>query len=204
MPRPAILGPFGELDLGDQPRPHPGGCTLVLRPGRRRGSRPIWSRTRMRRRRMARRQASPALAARSISASVPFASSRACYRPRDLRVELIRVLPRVGFRSERRRPDFTERSLLVMSRSVAKASRRALGHRPALENAVDLQPEIVMQMRCPMFLHHKDVPPAGASRPALRLRRRAEITFLPVGRQQIRRPCNNVALRMSNTARIVG
>ena len=96
-----------------------------------------------------------------------------------------------------------ERVILDLDRQplVMRIERGPLGDRPGFEDAVELQPQIVMQARCVMLLDHeppllrrRDLDVAGG------LRRLAEIALLPVRAEFLQRhgqtstntaPCGN-------------
>ncbi len=85
-----------------------------------------------------------------------------------------------------------QRMVLDMDRQalLARNQARPLGHGPALEHPIHLQPQIVMQPAGGVFLDDEAVASGGLCPFAARLRRRLEITFFAVGGE-----CHQLALR---------
>jgi hypothetical protein len=66
---------------------------------------------------------------------------------------------------------------------------RALGHSPALERAVEFEPEVVMQLARMVLLHHEGMSATAGPGDLARIRRLPEIALAVVGRQRLARTC---------------
>src|SRR4030095_9968131 len=83
-------------------------------------------------------------------------------------------------------PRVIERMVLDVHRHplVGRVEARALGHRPALQRALELEPEVVVQTAGGVLLDHERERWADARLAALRLAGDAEVALLEVGRER--------------------